>query len=126
MGLDSNAVRFLISAKGLGVRFDRTLTLGRQWLLLTPAQARKYLAGLTGGPDALVRPDGFADNFLKALGAVELRTMDFSAYEGADIVQDLNRALPDDLKSSFDVVIDGGTMEHVFNFAQALKNAMEL
>ena len=47
-------------------------------------------------------------------------------YEGADIVHDLNRPLPQSLHGSFDVVLDGGLLEHVFNFPMALKNSMEM
>jgi SAM-dependent methyltransferase len=126
MGLESNAVRFLISARQAGVNFDSTLTLGHQWLLLTRKEAKRLCAQISQDPDEILRKDGYADNFLKALGAVELRTMDFSSYEGADIVHDLNQPIPGAEKLRFDVVIDGGTLEHVFNFPQALKNAMEL
>ena len=38
----------------------------------------------------------------------------------------MNLPIPDELKSRFSVVIDGGTLEHVFNFPQALKNSMEM
>ncbi|MCY2980428.1 MAG: hypothetical protein NTU79_17315 [Planctomycetota bacterium] len=52
--------------------------------------------------------------------------MDASTYEQADIIHDLNVPVPDNLKAQFDVVFDGGTMEHVFNYPQAIKNAMEM
>jgi len=126
MGLEFNAARFLILAREQGVSFDKTLTLGHQWLILSPREIKKICNELGSIASDIIRPDGFSDNFLKALGTKELRILDFSGYEGADIVHDLNRPLEGVQKSAFDVVIDGGTLEHVFNFPQALKNAMEL
>ncbi|MFN8220904.1 MAG: DUF2071 domain-containing protein [Fimbriimonadales bacterium] len=38
----------------------------------------------------------------------------------------LNLPLPVELKGRFSLVYDGGTLEHVFHFPQAIKNAMEL
>ena len=38
----------------------------------------------------------------------------------------MNEAIPDSLKGKFSCVLDGGTLEHVFNFPQAIKNAMEI
>src|SRR5262249_26462815 len=49
-----------------------------------------------------------------------------SSFEGASVIHDINLPIPDELKGRFSVVIDGGTLEHVFNFPQALKNAMEM
>jgi hypothetical protein len=60
------------------------------------------------------------------LGARQIESLDFSNYEQATIVQDMNEAIPDSLKGKFSCVLDGGTPEHVFNFPQAIKNAMEI
>jgi hypothetical protein len=61
----------------------------------------------------------------KLLGATEVESLDASNYEGATHVHDLNQPLPDHLKQQYDFVDDGGTLEHVFNFPQAIKNCME-
>ena len=41
-------------------------------------------------------------------------------------MHDLNRPLPLALHAQFDLVFDGGTLEHVFDVATALKSCMEL
>jgi SAM-dependent methyltransferase len=125
MGLDPNGARFLIQARNAGVRFDRTLTLGRQWLFIAFWDARRLFYDLPS-ERPLITPDGYADTFLRALGAADLHAMDASAYEQADIIHDLNHPVPEAMKGRFDVVLDAGSMEHVFNFPQALKNAMEM
>jgi hypothetical protein len=52
--------------------------------------------------------------------------MDASPFEGASDVHDLNEPIPASLKRHFSAVIDCGTLEHVFNFPQAIANAMEM
>ena len=64
--------------------------------------------------------------FCVTLGARELVTMDASNYEGASIVHDLNTPVSESLDQQFDVVIDGGTLEHVFNFPVGIANAMRM
>jgi SAM-dependent methyltransferase len=60
------------------------------------------------------------------MGATQVQAMDFSAYEGAGLVHDLNQPIPPQWREQFDVVFDGGTLEHVFNFPVAIKNCMEM
>lgn len=126
MGLDRNAVRFLLNAQTAGVNFDSTLTLGRQWLILDDKEAQQELSRVSPQWQSLLTPGGFADEFLKAIGASDLQVMDVSDYEQAQILHDLNNPIPDWLKNKFDVVIDGGTCEHVFNYPCAIKNCMEM
>jgi hypothetical protein len=42
------------------------------------------------------------------------------------MVHDMNMAIPENLRNMFSVVIDGGTLEHVFNFPVAIKSCMEM
>ena len=69
-------------------------------------------------------PDTYVDfaRFLKLLGLGELCTLDVSAYEGADVVADLNVPVPPELIGRFGLIVDGGTMEHVFDIRQGMKN----
>lgn len=128
MGVDWHTARALIAARSSGVEFGRTATLGRQNLFATKsdiaAMLREY--GLpTDRVDAMDPQPEFADRFFELLGATELTAIDASSYEGAR-VHDMNLPLPDSLRQQFDVVLDGGTLEHVFNFPTAIKNAMEM
>ncbi|OFY99913.1 MAG: hypothetical protein A2Z97_00650 [Bdellovibrionales bacterium GWB1_52_6] len=114
-------------------RFDRVLTLGRQQLFFNPRRfahwAQKHTnCGIGRVTNFLneAQDGGVADPLFKLLGVGRVESLDYSSYEGASICHDLNRPIPDSLKSQFDLVFDGGTLEHVFNFPVALKNAMEL
>lgn len=64
--------------------------------------------------------------FFRALANCEVETMDVSAYENPEHVWDLNQPIPDSLVGQFDLVIDGGTMEHVFDVRQTLRNISKL
>src|SRR5690606_11698747 len=47
-------------------------------------------------------------------------------YEGAEIIADLNHPLSETIAGRFDLLVDGGTLEHVFAVRQALMNVAEL
>ena len=129
MGLDVNSVQFLIAARKNGVEFGEVLTLGRQDLNVYPAKMKALLEshGFSSEAFAPGAPDsGFAEPVFKSLGAKSVCALDASDFEGAQFVHDLNQPLPENLKQRFDIVYDGGTLEHVFNFPQALKNCMEM
>ncbi len=53
-------------------------------------------------------------------------SLDCSDYEHCDIVHDMNRPIDPSHHGTFDVVIDGGSLEHIFNFPVAVANCMNL
>lgn len=131
MAVTEADISFLLAARELGADYERTLTIGRQWLFATPAQivsahadAGQSLDVLTA--ERLVQEGGrFAAPIFHHLGAHRLDSLDASTYEGSSLIHDLNDPLPDELHDVFTVVFDGGSLEHVFNFPQALKNCMQ-
>lgn len=61
--------------------------------------------------------------FFRMIGAKEVHALDYSDYEGADIIFDLNsKDIPKSLIERFDVVIDGGVLEHIFRPDIAIAN----
>jgi hypothetical protein len=74
----------------------------------------------------LTGAQGYAEPLLQALGAEQICSVDASAYEGSSIVHDMNRPIPESLRAGFSVVIDAGTLEHIFDFPTAMRNCMEL
>jgi len=113
----------------LSTRFQpggRTLMLGRQgFTIQTPFRDfyEKTLAnhGFDGTRFDLVQEDGYAETLMSKLGFGDMETMDFSDYQGATILHDLNKKLPKNLEKKFDLIVDGGTIEHVFNVPVALE-----
>jgi len=130
MGLAFSTVNFLLDARERGVSFKNTLTLGRTQLYLLPSEVRKIERRARRGlsePALRTKFGGFADAFLKSLLGIEgLEALDYSNYEGASIMHDLNLPIPPELEGKFDAVIDAGTVEHVFNFPIAIANYMKM
>jgi hypothetical protein len=122
MGLNFNTAQFLLGEKARGVRLGRTLTLGRQGVYMTTCEYSGLLARL-GAP--LENPE-HGDDFFKALGAQPMMAMDASPYEGADLIHDLNHPIGLDWHSTFDTLIDGGALEHIFNFPVSVRNCMQM
>ncbi len=54
-----------------------------------------------------------------------LDTLDNSNYENASIVHDMNLPLTSDFKK-YDFILDGGTIEHIFNIPQVIENIINL
>jgi SAM-dependent methyltransferase len=130
MAIDLNTAKFLVTCRRTGMSFTRTLTLGRQRLLLAPGAARALLEHYgQSTPEleaTLAKGDGYVDGLFELLGTKELMSVDFSGYEGASLIHDLNLPLSADNFGQFDLVFDGGTLEHIFNFACAIRSCMEL
>jgi hypothetical protein len=134
MGVLFSTAKFLLTCSRTGACFRRTLTIGRQNLYVDEQDFQDLflqhpLSAGTRDPEALRRAHGeseYVEPFLKLLGAEEVASLDASAYEGATVVHDLNRPIPDDLKGRFDVVFDAGSLEHVFSFPVAVRNCMEM
>lgn len=63
---------------------------------------------------------------LRLLGVDEVHAMDYSNFEGADIIHDLNLPVEESLRERFGLIIDGGTLEHVFDLRRAFQNVAEM
>lgn len=130
MGLAFSTVCFLLDAYQRGVSFKSTLTLGRTQLYLQPNEVQRVrrLAGREASEAARrTKFGGFADEFMKSLLNIEtLEALDYSPYQGASLIHDLNQPISPDLEDRFDVVLDAGTIEHVFNFPVAIANCMKM
>jgi hypothetical protein len=137
MGIDLHNLHFLAHARDLGARFDRSVTIGRQVLFVDPRERQLFQRLRSLGDLSLVKsaPDApiFAEPVLQQwFGARQVDSIDASAYEGANIVHDLNLPLPPGTAVEagqpprYDSVIDFGCLEHVFNFPVAWRNVVDL
>lgn len=69
----------------------------------------------------------YADDFFrKVIRAHKVDSIDFSDFEGASIVHDLSIPIDERLTGAYDLVIDGGTLEHVFDFPTGIRNMMRM
>jgi hypothetical protein len=115
MGIDVHSLNFLKLAhkkKHLG----RVVTIGRQSLLIPQHVLRRILD--------LPREQEYGEYCEKLLrehfGATSVDSIDNSDFENATHIMDMNR--PVDIQDCYDTVIDGGSLEHIYNVPQALGN----
>ena len=128
MGLDVPAVQLLCCAKSIGVEFSDTLTIGRQWIGDNTDALATVLSAIISAKEKMshIRKMDFGEPLFRLLGARQICSLDFSDYQKPTYVCDLNQPCPEHLLKKFSIVFDGGTLEHVFNIPQALKNCMEM
>ncbi|MGC4106973.1 MAG: hypothetical protein QM753_11585 [Thermomicrobiales bacterium] len=127
MGIDVYCLEFLLGYKGH--ELGDTLCLGRQGFHVTNSeQVRAVLArhGVTVPVAELRSADGYAEQFLHHLGSRCVHSLDISNFEGANIIHDLNQPVPDELVAKFQFILDGGSLEHVYNFPQAIANVKRM
>jgi hypothetical protein len=117
MGIDVTALKFLRHCRTFGP-FNSTLTIGRQEIHAADLDVRRILRA-----PASYRHDKYSERLLTDyFGATSVESTDKSDYEGATRIHDMNQVMPPELRSRYDSIIDIGSLEHVFNIAQALDN----
>ncbi len=122
----------------MGIEINVAVVL-REWLLAHQAQGpvatlgvqdvgfteKTFFSAIGGtspaqGTDRAMDARGY---FAACGGLTDVASIDVSRYEGADFEFDLNNdELPAELVGRFGVVLNGGTLEHVFHVPNALTN----
>ncbi len=128
MGINTSFSKFLFYQKSKGINFESTVTLGRMKLYTSVDEIKNNIVkyGSSKKIEEVNFTDEYAEPFFKILGATKQDSMDYSDYENANILQDLNKAVPENLHNKYSVVLDSGTLEHVFNFPVAIKSCMDM
>jgi len=132
MGIDIHNLGLLAHAQDLGAEFSRTVGIGRQALFvdapeLDAHRVLRRLPALVEAPQP-GRPRYFEPLMQQWLGATTVDSIDASAYENATFLHDMNLPLAETFagRGSYDAVLDFGCLEHVFDFAVAWRNCVEL
>ncbi|MDR2624288.1 MAG: hypothetical protein LBC39_06960 [Methanobrevibacter sp.] len=134
MGIAKDAILGLCHADKNGFDFENVVMIGRQSVLmdkkmiyailedydLNKQESLKYIDEMFNETNV------YAEGIFKYFGAKNVDSIDYSDFEGANITHDMNVPTSDDLKNKYTIVFDGGTLEHVFNYPIAIKNAMDM
>jgi SAM-dependent methyltransferase len=108
MGISRGAIKLIASTLGSSGPRQRAITFGVQ---------------------RVETDDGgniHQDELFGRLGFGRVESIDYYPNESPTYVIDLNLPAPTELRGQFDLVYDGGTMEHCFNVPQVLLNAASL
>ena len=136
MGLARGAIKLIAETVAGCKRGGRVLVVGKQEVWGTEAEIIRWLKESGLSPAACetqlaLKPDFRRLQFIqdtslfKLMGFREVVNLDNSDYEGAELIWDLNRPLPEELLAKtgrFDLIIDSGCLEHIFNVPQVLEN----
>ena len=118
MALTFHTFKFLEKLKKNNLSFGETLTIGRLNNLLEKEDFKLL--------NIQIDQNVYADKLLKQhFNLLSLNALDYSSFEDADIIHDLNIPLENSNKQ-FNTIIDFGTSEHVFNVTECLKNISNL
>jgi hypothetical protein len=137
MAINAPVLQLILKLAAQAPGPKRMLCLGYPDMLVTDAQ----LASLCG-PEIL-KSIAWRDDSDKILGwhglrqsmarvpetkgafarmGIECDFVDIVASRGFEIVVDLNQPAPAEMLGQYDIVYDGGTMEHCFNVGQVMRN----
>ena len=119
MGIDYTVSNALLHALSY-VNKKRAVTLGRQGIHAPDGMAHfltKY-----GYPSK--QYTGFCEVFFKDMGFETVDSIDNSPFEGATIIHNMNKPIP--YMQPYDFILDGGTIEHIFNTPQVCENIINL
>lgn len=138
MGLGRGAVSLLLREAARRPFAGTVVTLGRQHVYVTEKElndlALRHRALLHDAPLELHREPSLAaqgflsdDCLFRRLGFERTVRVDYSSFEACDEVLDLNAAdTPTSLQQAFDLVLDSGTMEHVFDVPAVLRHCCRM
>jgi hypothetical protein len=118
MGVNAHTFNFLMYQAGRAP-LGRMLTIGRQSLDVD----QNFLIAKLGNIKQL-EPSPYCELAFLALGAASVDSLDVSDYENATIVSDLGK--PCCFNRRFDTILDGGSLEHIFDAATAFRNLVDL
>jgi hypothetical protein len=114
------------------------LLLGRQTMSFSPTDAVNMIRSfglstpdietevdhqtLRSGEGEYIRDDAF----FRLLGVSDFHAIDHSNFEGADIIHDLNKPVPWRLRGIADFILDGSTLDNVWDPATVIRNVARM
>lgn len=122
MGVDLQAIR-LLTEYTKDYALGDVVTLGRQGLSLSRNDI-KVATEKYGIKKSLVVSNWCESLLIEHFGATSVQSLDCSDFEGATIIHDLNEPLQ--IRRQFDLVLDFGTSEHVYNVKVVYENIRAL
>jgi hypothetical protein len=134
MAITRPMAKLLLAEQGIRQFQGSVLQLGRQTVLFSEGELNSWSdqgqatlrtangAGKQTGSKGSGSREMSDEEFFRFLGFSDVSSCDVSTYENARLILDLNAPVPADLHDRFDLIYDGGTMEHIFNVPVVLAN----
>lgn len=140
MGLPRYIAQMIVAEHTYRPITGTIVSYGNNTVHLSPTEAIELLATFsirpriehfeidreTYGRESLGRDVITMRSFFQSFSDAELKIVDVSPYEGAELIFDLNEAVPPALHGIADFVYDGSVLDNLFNPAMGLRNASAL
>jgi hypothetical protein len=129
MGISNSNLAMLTAAKRISGSFDNVATLGKQSFWPSKTFLKRVFSMTNpkvSSDDILERVGTDGSAFLRWLGAKAVDEFDASPYEGAKVVHDMNKPIGPEHKGKYNVLFEGGSLEHIFDIRQALQNISDM
>jgi hypothetical protein len=126
MGIDFTSLEAILISLKFITKQENLLTLGRQQIHRNKQTINHHLVKYNL-IKLLDRYQYFmyCEQLFEDLGFQSIDSIDYSSYEEANIIHDMNQPLPNNMKK-YNYIYDGGTIEHIFNTPQVLQNIINL
>lgn len=126
MGISAGVFQKMLDVAKARALFGPGATLGRQ-RVNRPGEVERLRAklaayGMAVAREEIVSKDRYAEGLFRLLGLGDMQVVDLSDYEGADVILDLSKPLPETCANMFGFIYDGGTTEHIFDTVCAFRN----
>lgn len=122
MGFEIHSANFLKYALQRNQK-DEAVMFGRQSIKLLPDRYLKKAFGITNRQELGDFAEALLTRHYKLKNVI---SVDNSSYENATVVIDMNKPIPEQIKEQvegkYDLALDLGTLEHIYNVPQALYN----
>jgi len=127
VGIDLTGLRALSFARRVyNFDFRSTATLGRHEIHFWKQDFDAVRGTLGFDYDETLAVGSFCEPLLGKFGANNVTSVDASSFEGASIIHDFNRPIPEFLHNRFGTFLDFGSIEHIFDVAQAIENIIKM
>jgi len=134
MGISRGIIKLLMREGKREKYHGKILCVGRQDIFATENDLKKWAhemgyklisdvnMSISNKEDFKLKNHIDDTSLLMSLGFNSVDSIDCNDYEGCTIVHDLNKDIPSELYNKYDLIYDGGTSEHIFNFPKVLEN----
>ncbi len=113
----------------------RVMMLGRQTMsLVNESQKKAVVDSFKNCGNVDIREESmlinsYSENFLTDVGSTSIDSLDYSEFEKCSIIRNLNTLFSNDnnnnkIKEKYDIVLDLGTSEHIFNSSISIANSI--
>ena len=135
MGLNIQTLQLLKNSEDIKKGNLKVLTIGRQAIRFGYKEFSKIEKNLNFSfnafKESIKDSNGFCESLLKSLFGWDVESLDISDYENCSYLHNMNQDIKENKNLSnligrYDLILDLGSTEHIFNSTQSIVNSLNL